>query len=144
MIPWEGRINITVNTKKKTVFTLKLRIPGWAGNKAVPSDLYSYLTNNDEKIELKINGKDEQLLVNKGYIEITKEWTKVDMLEMVIPMTIRKVVANKKLEDDINKIAFEYGPIVYCAEEIDNGQISKISIPDNLTLNIVSKTILSD
>jgi len=142
--PWEGRINITVNTKKKTVFTLKLRIPGWAGNKAVPSDLYSYLTNNDEKIELKINGKDEQLLVNKGYIEITKEWTKGDMLEMVIPMTIRKVVANKKLEDDINKIAFEYGPIVYCAEEIDNGQISKISIPDNLTLNIVSKTILSD
>lgn len=142
--PWNGEIKITINTEKNTAFTLKLRIPGWAQNKPVPGDLYSYIGDNSGEIVLRINGKDEKMIVNKGYIEITKVWTKGDKVELLLPMAIRKVIANKKVQDDINKVAFEYGPMVYCAEEIDNRQFPNISFADNATLNIERKTLLSE
>jgi uncharacterized protein len=142
--PWNGGIKITVNPEKNTAFTLKLRIPGWVQNKPVPGDLYSYIGDKSGEIILRINGNDEKMIVNKGYIEITKVWTKGDKVELTLPMAIRKVIANKKIQDDINKVAFEYGPIVYCAEEIDNKQFSNISFADNATLSIERTTLLSE
>ena len=35
-------------------------------------------------------------------------------------MFVRKVKSNEKVIANKGKIAFEYGPIVYCAEEVDN------------------------
>ena len=35
-------------------------------------------------------------------------------------MRVKKVLTNKKVISNINKLAFEYGPIVYCAEQVDN------------------------
>ena|SRR3990172_126532 len=34
--------------------------------------------------------------------------------------------------------------LVYCTEEIDNKQISNISIPDNIDVSIEKRTVLSD
>jgi Uncharacterized protein conserved in bacteria len=143
--PWNGQINIAVNPEKRTAFTIKLRIPEWAQNKAVPGNLYTYIGENSEKVILRINGKDEKHGINKGYIEITKEWIKGDKIELILPMTIRRVIANEKVQDDNDKVAFEYGPIVYCAEEIDNdNQLSNLSIPDNAKLRIEKQNILSN
>ena len=142
--PWNGYINISVNPEKEKVFTLKIRIPGWAENKPVPSDLYSYMSNVVGNVSLKVNGKEVKIKMNKGYAEITRKWSKGDKVELVLPMMIHEVIANKKVKADINKVAFEYGPIVYCAEEIDNKYISDLSIPDNVNANIQEKTILSN
>ena len=46
--PLDGKINITVNPEKKTIFTLKLRVPGWARNEVVPGNLYKYIDENPE------------------------------------------------------------------------------------------------
>ena len=126
------------------MITLKIRIPGWAENKPVPSDLYSYMSNVVGNVSLKVNGKEVKIKMNKGYAEITRKWSKGDKVELVLPMMIHEVIANKKVKADINKVAFEYGPIVYCAEEIDNKYISDLSIPDNVNANIQEKTILSN
>jgi len=142
--PWNGKIAISVNPEKDMIFTLKLRIPGWAKNDAVPGNLYSYLEKNEEKITLRINGKEEQLFVTKGYVEITKRWAKNDKVELVLPMIIHRVVANAKVKVDSNKVAFEYGPIVYCAEEIDNNPSLNFSIPENITLKVEKKYIISE
>ncbi|MDD4033386.1 MAG: glycoside hydrolase family 127 protein, partial [Bacteroidales bacterium] len=40
-----------------------------------------------------------------------------------LPMKVRQVVANEKVSEDQGKVALEYGPMVYCAEEADNGAI---------------------
>jgi DUF1680 family protein len=83
--------------------------------------------------------------VHKGYIEITKEWIKGDKIELTLPMAVRRVIADKNVKDDINKVAFEYGPIVYCAEKIDNdAKFSDIFIPDNAELNVSKENILTD
>jgi len=142
--PWNGRVMVVINPDKRMAFTMKIRIPGWAQNKPVSSNLYSYLGNHSGKIILKVNGIDRKIDIDKGYVAITRKWAKGDKIELMLPMVIQKVVADERVQDDNNKIAFESGPIVYCAEEIDNDQISEISISDNLTLKEEGVAILSD
>jgi DUF1680 family protein len=142
--PWNGHINISVNPEKEKKFTLKLRIPGWALNRPVPGNLYSYLSDVSSSISLRVNGKEEKVRMNKGYVLISREWSKGDVVELILPMTIHEVIANENVRVDSNKVAFEYGPIVYCAEEIDNKHISNIAIPDNIAVNIKERTVLTE
>jgi uncharacterized protein len=143
--PWNGQVNIEINPAKETSFTLKLRVPGWARNEVVPGNLYSYVDEDSTKVVLKINGKGESYAINKGYIEITKVWIKGDKIELLIPMTVRRVVANENVKDDKDMVAFEYGPIVYCAEEIDNNeQLLKVTVPEKVNLKMEKRVILSD
>ncbi|NJK86774.1 MAG: glycoside hydrolase family 127 protein [Bacteroidales bacterium] len=142
--PLNGEVQITMNPKKKSAFTLKLRLPGWAGNKPVPGDLYTYMDDYSGKITLKINGKEENLIVNKGYIEISRTWIKGDKVELTLPMAIRKVITNTKVQDNLNKVAFEYGPIVYCGEEIDNNQLSEATITQDAALELERKAVLNE
>jgi len=142
--PLDGKINITVNPEKKTIFTLKLRVPGWARNEVVPGNLYKYIDENPEKVSLLVNGKDENGVLDKGYIEITRKWTRGDKIELTLPLTVRKVVAHEKVTDNVNKVAFECGPIVYCAEEIDNHRISEITVPLDTKLNITKGAVLTE
>ena len=51
-------------------------------------------------------------------------------MEVILPMEVRRVVANDKVKSDIGKVALQRGPIIYCAEWIDNnGKASNIIIP---------------
>lgn len=140
--PWNGKVSVKVNPETKSVITLKLRIPGWAVNCAVPGDLYRYINESEGKVVLKVNGKEEKIDVNKGYAAITKEWNKGDEVELVFPMTVQRVIANENAKDYSGQVAFEYGLIVYCAEEIDNKGIANIAIANNPSLSVEEKTIL--
>ena len=42
-------------------------------------------------------------------------------IELSLPMDVHKVSANDKVAADVNHLAVERGPIVYCAEFADNG-----------------------
>ena len=47
-------------------------------------------------------------------------------------MPVKKVIANKNVKADSGKIAIERGPLVYCAESLDNGvNVKDLCIPDN-------------
>jgi uncharacterized protein len=141
--PWKNQINITINPEQKTTFTIKVRIPGWAQNKVVPGNLYDYIGENSGKTVLKINGKDERQVIDRGYMEITKDWIKGDKIEVILPMAIRRVITNERVQENRNLVAVEYGPIVYCAEEIDNDRnISNLVISDNAELRIEEQNIL--
>jgi len=139
--PWNEKINFVLNPERETNFTLKIRIPSWALNDAVPGDLYSYIDNKKSEIILTVNGEVQKIKLNKGYAEITRNWNESDKVELNLPMKIHEVIANEKVKDDSNKVAFEYGPLVYCAEEIDNKNISDISIPNSIELSIMDKKI---
>jgi len=137
--PWKGEINITVNPSNSKIFTVKLRIPGWTENKPVPGDLYTYLDENAEQIMIMIDRKTLEPKFNKGYIEITRKWKKGDLIEIQLPMKVQRVIANEAVKDNLGLVAFEYGPVVYCGEEIDNEiDISKLVIPDHAKI-IVEK-----
>ena len=135
--PWNGHVVVKVNPVDISTFTLKLRIPGWAQNHVLPSDLYSYIDANNESFGIELNGHKIDYIINHGYAEITRTWKQGDGITLDFPMNVRRVVANKNISNDKNLVALECGPIVYCVEGIDNeNQLDKLSLPDNTILTL--------
>jgi DUF1680 family protein len=119
--PWDGKVKISIENSETVPAGFKIRIPGWVRNEVMPGDLYKYI--DDEKLmsHVKVNGKQEKISASNGYISLEeRDWKKGDIIEVTFDMSVRKVVANKKVKADKGKIAFERGPLVYCAEEVDN------------------------
>lgn len=143
--PWDGKITIKVSPEKEQSFIIKLRIPSWAQGTPVPGDLYKYLNNNYETIHVKVNGEKQKIILHQGYLEITKSWQKGDSIEMILPMEVREVVTNEKVEENKNLVSIEYGPLVYCAEEIDNEKsINNVVIPKQAQFTIEKRENLLD
>ncbi|MGD8780075.1 MAG: glycoside hydrolase family 127 protein [Ignavibacteria bacterium] len=118
--PWEGKVKIKIKTENPAEFDLMLRIPGWAKDKPVPSDLYSFKNNNKEKVKIKVNGEDYSYTEEKGYAVISREWNGNEEVTIEIPMPVKEIIANAKVENNTNKIALQRGPVVYCLEGKDN------------------------
>ncbi|MCG3120744.1 MAG: hypothetical protein ALAOOOJD_03572 [bacterium] len=128
--PWQGDIKITVNPSARSKFALCIRIPGWAQNQPVPGDLYTFFDRNDEKPSVQINGKTASLKMAKGYAVLNATWQPGDVVRLHLPMPVRRVIANEKVKDDKGKVALQRGPLVFCAEGVDNGgEVSDIIIP---------------
>ena len=133
--PWDGMVTISVSPEKARQFSLHLRIPGWAGDQVIPSDLYSFITPETESISIKVNGQSVKYKTEKGYAVIDREWNPGDVVSYSIPMNIRRVQANQKVTDDLGKVALERGPMVYCFEGADNvPELMKLTLPDSAKL----------
>ena len=129
--PWDGALKFTVNPATSTDFNLLLRVPGWARGEAMPSNLYTFATPaGEQKVDVKINGKSVAYTLRNGYAVLPRKWRKGDVVEMTLPMDVRRVVANPNVKDDLGKVALQRGPIIYCAEWPDNqGKASNIIVP---------------
>lgn len=134
--PWSGDVKITISLTQMKEFTIAIRIPGWAHNKPVPSDLYYYLTPNNLELSIKINDELIEFHIKNGFVRIQRTWKDNDTIELSIPMPIRRVLSNPKVKENIDKVAIERGPIVYCIESIDNEvkSIFNIKLNDNTLL----------
>ena len=133
--PWDGKIAITINPEEEDDFMVHVRIPGWAQGQPVPSDLYRYLNPADEKVGLTVNGEAIDFRVEKGFARLKRNWKQGDRIELNLPMPIRKVVAHDSVKADIGKLSLERGPIVYCAEWVDNGgHVLNLMLPQNTEL----------
>jgi DUF1680 family protein len=130
--PWDGYVKIKVEPERTGKFAVCIRIPGWARNRPVPSDLYHSLDINTEQVSLKVNGNPVAVDIVKGYAPIRRMWQEGDTIELNLPMPIRRVAANPKVKDDRGRIAIERGPIVYCFEGADNpkGAANLVLPPD--------------
>ena len=118
--PWDGRVVIGLEPEKAGRFTLALRIPGWARNEPVPSDLYRYVGSAGPQVKLAVNGSPVELTLAKGYAAVERDWKAGDRVMLEMPMPIRRVVAHENVQEDRGKVALERGPIVYCLEGVDN------------------------
>jgi len=133
--PWQGTIKINVDPKTSNAFAVNVRIPGWAQNEAVPSDLYTFQTNCEEQPTLKVNGKPARIDLQNGFAHIKRKWKEGDSIELNLPMPIRRLISNKLLKINRNKVALQRGPIVYCLEGIDNGgDVLNLVIHDDVKL----------
>lgn len=135
--PWNGKVNISVNPKKESQFTIKLRVPGWARNEVLPGDLYSYKKASTQKATINLNGEILAIQPQDGYFVITRNWKKGDKINLNFPMEVQEVETNTKVETNKNKVALEYGPIVYAVEEVDNKtNFDKIDISSSDTFKV--------
>jgi len=133
--PWDGAIKITINPERTENFSVYVRIPGWAQDQPVPSDLYQYLNKSDEKVTLKVNDKQIALDLERGFTRIKRTWKKGDVIHLHLPMLIRRVVCHDNVKNNLGKVALERGPIVYCTEWVDNGgHVSNLILADEQPL----------
>jgi DUF1680 family protein len=130
--PWDGNLKFTINTAKPNAFNVLVRIPGWAQNSAIPSDLYKYESSSSAQAEIKVNGQKVEYSMQNSYAVIKGLWKKNDVIEVNLPMEIKKILANGNVKNDIGKIALQRGPIIYCAEWVDNNsRTSNLIVPPN-------------
>ncbi|MDH4197813.1 MAG: glycoside hydrolase family 127 protein, partial [Candidatus Aminicenantes bacterium] len=119
--PWEGAVRIVIEPDREARFSVHVRIPGWVGDEAVPSDLYRFVDAAPEAATLKVNGEPAKFDTVKGYARLERNWNKGDVIELTLPMPVRRVAAHEAVKDDAGKVALQRGPLVYCVEGVDNG-----------------------
>lgn len=133
--PWQGEIDISVDPPRSARFALRLRIPGWAQGRPLPTGLYRYLDPSGEGPRLRLNGRDVPLRIEKGYAVVDRTWRPGDRLHLSLPMPVRRVVADGRVAADAGRVAVERGPIVFCAEGADNdGRALNRVLPDGAPL----------
>lgn len=101
--PWNGDIEISIDQKKSTRFSLKLRIPGWCDSWSVA-----------------VNGKQADTEAHDGYVSIDRKWSAGDKVTFSLDMPVKAVAADSRVTADEGRRAVQRGPVVYCLEETDN------------------------
>jgi len=127
--PWDGHVKLTVTPEQVSDFDLCLRIPGWALGRPVPSDLYRFADSKVAAVGLKVNGKTIDATPEEdGYVHLKRSWKAADVVELDMPMPIRRVYAHEKVLADQGKVSLMRGPITYCIEAADNPNVDVLSI----------------
>jgi uncharacterized protein len=134
--PWDGTVKMIVTPERARSFPINVRIPGWAREEPIPSDLYRFMDKVDTAATIKVNGQVVPLTINKGYVSIERAWKAGDTIELVLPMPVRRLVAHQSVAADRDRVAFQRGPVVYAAEWPDNanGKVRNLVVPDTATL----------
>src|SRR5262245_42122693 len=99
----------------------------------MPSDLYHFdesvvarpfadrQDGGPEGPALRVNGTFVALdTLAGGYARILRRWKKGDVVQLDLPMPIRRVLAHDGVEEDRGRAAIQRGPVVYCLEAVDN------------------------
>jgi DUF1680 family protein len=101
--PWKGDVKISIDPLTPVEFDLRIRIPAWA---------------DDASTDLP--GGDEAEYEN-GYAVFHKVWEPGDVLTVGFEIAPVWVEANPRVMDNLGRTALTRGPLVYCAEQVDNG-----------------------
>jgi uncharacterized protein len=119
--PWSGAVELTLAPERAARFTLAVRIPGWVSAAPLPGDLYAYLSSPGAgEVTLRVNGRPVSIDVRQGFARVDRTWQRGDVVELDLPMSPRRVICHEAVSENRGRVAVERGPIVYCAEAIDN------------------------
>lgn len=119
--PWDGRIEISVDTAPADPFTLRLRFPGWA-----------------DAARLAVNGQsvDTSERPADGYLSLHRHWQAGDRISLEFPMSPQRIKAHPAVRHAAGMVALRRGPVVYCLEEEDNGaDLAAISLPADAAID---------
>jgi len=119
--PWEGTVSLQVMPAEASDFELRIRIPGWARDQPVPSDLYTFADSYDAQPTLRVNGQSVALEMDGGFAVLERRWTPGDTVELNLPMPVRRVAAHPNVTNNTGRLALQRGPLVYAIEAVDNG-----------------------
>lgn len=111
--PVSGKVEYIFHPSDREMkMTLAVRIPYWSSN--------TVIRQNDSEIKY---------LIKDGYAYVEGCFTEGDVVELTMDMDIRMVYASPKVSADSGRACIMRGPLVYCAEGVDNeGKILDLSI----------------
>lgn len=133
--PWDGRVRLEVTPDERVTGALAIRIPGWARGEAMPTDLYRFAAAPPVSHSLSVNGRPFEARLDKGYAVVGRTWRPGDVVEIDLPMPVRRVLSHERVEENRGKVALQRGPVVYCVEAVDHGgSLAQVGIPADLEL----------
>jgi DUF1680 family protein len=104
--PWSGSIRVRIENETPAELDLSLRIPGWC-----------------RSFRIQVNGVQADPAVKDGYAVVRRVWLPTDELTLELDMPAVRMKANPRLRYDAGRVALMRGPVVYCLEEADNGDV---------------------
>ena len=119
--PWDGAVKMTITPDRARQFAVNVRVPGWARNEPVPSDLYRFVDTSTEAATIKVNGQPVALTLDKGYVTIARTWKAGDVIDVALPMPVRRIVANDRVgtdRDRMNSSAVRCSAVGVCGDPI--------------------------
>jgi hypothetical protein len=121
--PWDGDVTISVDSEGPAEFELRIRLPGWANDAPVPTNLYSYVDASDDRMSWSITGdvSPEAVRMADGFLTVRRTWQPGEGVELHMPMPIRRIAAHADVTENAGRVALQRGPLVFAAEAIDNG-----------------------
>ena len=135
--PWDGKVELTIDPGQESrEFALRVRIPGWARNEAIPDGLYRFEQTSDARTTMSVNGEPVMFNPTAGYAVMKRQWKKGDKVEIDFPMPVRRVSARTEVKDDAGKVALQRGPLVYCVEwpDVKGGTVTNLVLDKGITL----------
>jgi DUF1680 family protein len=115
--PASGTVTIHVDADRPVRGTVRIRLPGWAGDDRVTVD-----------------GVDVDR-VEQGYAVVEREWHH-DTVVVELPVRARMLVAHHFVEEATNQVCVVRGPVVYCVESADLPAglgVESVALPQSAT-----------
>ena len=105
--PVKGEVSIVADGYKKK--NLILRIPSWC-----------------KKYTLSVDGEEKNYVCEDGYVTVPA--SENFSVRLTLDMTPYYVRCNPLCQEDIGKVALMRGPVVYCLEQADNGDLDAVAV----------------
>ena len=122
--PFDGRVAVHVQIAQPQRFALRLRVPTWSrGERFVPGELYAYATPGAADAVVTVNDAHVPTDTETGWATVERVWQPGDIVTLELAMPPRLNVADPRIEADRGRVALTRGPLVYCAEAVDNGPV---------------------
>lgn len=102
--PYGDRVIYRFEPKNKVMkMTIAIRLPQWSSHTVI-------LLNNN-KCDFK---------TKHGYAYITQDFSANDELMVTFDMSVKRIFASSNVSSTSGKVTFSRGPMIYCAEGVDN------------------------
>jgi DUF1680 family protein len=120
--PWDGRVRVRVEAAPAEPWTLSMRVPGWADGATIA------VRGGEQAADgatIAVDGAEQaaergmQAVEAGSYATVRRSWRSGDTVELTLPMPVRVVAADPRVDAVRGCVALERGPLVYAVEEAD-------------------------
>jgi DUF1680 family protein len=108
-----GELEVIITPDHPRTFAVAVRIPGWA-----------------DDVSFEIEGAEEEADFQDGYAVFRRTWNPGDKLKIEFEMESKWVESDPRVRDNLGRVALTRGPLVYCAEQHDQGWAPQLFMAD--------------
>jgi DUF1680 family protein len=116
-LPLEGKVSIEVACDPGSRFALLLRIPSWACN---PSITLNGKTVPPGERPAPVPTASGYSPFESYHVRLDGPWKHKNRIQLDLPVEIRLLRSDPRARGNRGRVALTRGPLVYCAESVDN------------------------
>lgn len=119
--PYDNVIEYHFSPDRETMpVPIAIRIPAWSRDTVI-----------------RLNGRPVKYEMEDGYAFLYRDFSAADVLTIELDMSVRRVYTTNRVSANTGKAAVERGPLIYCAEGVDNeDDVLSLSLKKNGAITV--------